>query len=456
MPRSEAKIVAEPLVKKDVKIIGVNSPSIENGGGKFTIALPIHPHPQTREPLGRIMADTPYFVEYEQALDIVRSHPLDAEEELVPLDEAAGRTLASDLTSHVNDPPFDNSAMDGFACYYDGHTTLDSYTIVGQVQAAKDEQHLDVEPGQTVRIMTGAPLPSGCNAIIPIEQTEIDHEHQTVRFLTPPKIHFVRKCGENITKGEIGLPKGTHLGPAQLGMCATMGHDFVSVFKKYTIGILSTGDELKPPGTELEYGEIYESNSYGLAALVRWMGHIPIRYPAVHDSIEALREAMNIASEECDLILTSGGVSMGEFDFVRILLEDEGEVKFWRMKLRPGSPPIFGTWNNTPIFGLPGNPVSSHIVFRMLVAPFLRASHYTNLPAERRTRAKLKTTVKGTKDCLTLRRVILTHTEEGFHAFQPKHQGSGNLDSLSTADGLTMLAPGEFPKIDDWVDVLIL
>ena len=148
-----------------------------------------------------------------------------------------------------------------------------------------------------------------------------------------------------------------------------MGHATVPVFQRLRIAIVSTGDELKSPGEPLSHGEIYESNSYGLAGLVEWSGHTPVRFPAVADTMDELRKALTEAAETCDLILTSGGVSMGEFDYVRRIMEEEGDVHFWRMKIRPGSPPLFGLWNDTPLFGLPGNPVSSHVVFRMLVAP---------------------------------------------------------------------------------------
>ncbi|DAC69313.1 MAG TPA: molybdopterin molybdenumtransferase MoeA, partial [Candidatus Poseidoniales archaeon] len=202
--------------------------------------------------------------------------------------------------------------------------------------------------------------------------------------------------------------------------------------------------------------EIYESNSFGLAGLVKWMGHIPVRYPVVSDTMETLREALEDASESCDIILTSGGVSMGEFDYVRRLMEEEGDVHFWRMKIRPGSPPLFGLWNATPLFGLPGNPVSSHVVFRMLVAPYLRHSLGTDGPQEWIVRAKLCDSVKSTEDCLTLRRIVLRPTEEGMMAYQPRHQGSGNIESMASANGLTLLQPGQSGDAGTWIDVLVL
>jgi len=401
------------------------------------------------------MKDVPYFLPLDEAIQLSLQHKLSRVVEQVPLDEAHQRILAEDLPSKVNDPPFDNSAMDGFAVRFEdtqkAPTTLD---IIATSQAAAGDEQLFVSSGQAVRIMTGAPVPDGANAIIPIEACTIDGELVTLN--QPSKPHFIRKCGENIGEGQVGLEKGCFLSPQSISMCATMGYSSIPVVKKLKIGIISTGDELKPPGEDLSYGEIYESNSYGLSGLVKMLGHIPIRYPAVHDSKDALRTQFDIAAQECDLFLTSGGVSMGEWDFVRKLMKTEGDLVFWRVKIRPGSPPLFGHWKGTPMFGLPGNPVSSHVVFRMLVVPYLRGCLNTTFPYDRIVHARLNTNVRSTKDCLTLRRVTLQSTETGFVANQPKHQGSGNIDSLSSADGLTLLQPGQSGEAGELIQVLLL
>ena len=401
------------------------------------------------------MKEIPYYLPLQEAIDLSLQHKLSNLVEHVPLDEAHQRILAEDLRSTVNDPPFDNSAMDGFAVRYeDTQEAPSTLQIIATSQAAAGNQDLTLSSGQAVRIMTGAPVPEGADAIIPIEACNVEGNRVTLN--QPSKPHFIRKCGENIAEGQVGLEKGCYLTPQSISMCATMGHSTIPVVQRLKIGIISTGDELKSPGEELSYGEIYESNSYGLSGLVKMLGHIPIRYPAVHDSLEALREQFDIAAEECDLFLTSGGVSMGEWDFVRKLMETEGKLVFWRVKIRPGSPPLFGHWKGTPMFGLPGNPVSSHVVFRMLVVPYLRGSLQTNYPHDRIVHARLNTNVRSTKDCLTLRRVTLTSTDEGFIADQPKHQGSGNIDSLSSADGLTLLQPGQSGETGELIQVLLL
>ena len=401
------------------------------------------------------MKQVPYFISLREAITLTLKHKLECSTEHVDLDNAHQRILAADLPSMVNDPPFDNSAMDGFAVRFEDTKVAPSQLeIIATSQAAAGDENLSLTNGQAVRIMTGAPIPIGADAIIPIEACSI--EENTVTLNQPSKPHFIRKCGENIAKDEVGLKQGTYLTPQAISLCATMGHATVPVIERLKIGIISTGDELKSPGDDLDYGEIYESNSYGLSGLVKMLGHIPVRYSAVHDSIDALRKQFDVAAEECDLFITSGGVSMGEWDFVRKLMETEGDIVFWRVKIRPGSPPLFGHWKNTPMFGLPGNPVSSHVVFRMLVVPFLRGSLNTSYPLDRIVHARLQTNVRSTKDCLTLRRVTLRSTIDGFLADQPKHQGSGNIDSLSSADGLTLLQPGQSGDAGELIEVLLL
>ena len=401
------------------------------------------------------MSETPYFISLEEAINIAQSTPIKVETEFVSLDEAHGRILGSDLPSKVNDPPFDNSAMDGFAVRHeDSKEAPTTLAVVATTQAAASDESISISSGEAVRIMTGAPLPQGADAIIPIEACVVEGDSVTLN--QPSKPHFIRRCGENIKEGVVGLKQGSHLSPQSISMCATMGYNQVPVMKKLKIGIISTGDELKSPGEPLSFGEIYESNSYGLSGLVQALGHTPIRYSSVIDSLDDLRAQFNTAASECDLFLTSGGVSMGEWDFVRKLMEEEGDVSFWRVRIRPGSPPLFGHWNGTPMFGLPGNPVSSHVVFRMLVTPYLRSSLQTQFPIDRIVHAKLLTDVRSTNDCLTLRRVTLRSTKEGFLAEQSKHQGSGNIDSLSSADGLTLLQPGQSGKTGEWIEVLLL
>ena len=174
------------------------------------------------------------------------------------------------------------------------------------------------------------------------------------------------------------------------------------------------------------------------------------------DSMDSLRNVLNDASRSCDVILTSGGVSMGEYDYVRKIMEEEGKIKFWRVKLRPGSPPLFGLWNNIPLFGLPGNPVSSHVVFLMLTKPWLMKATGADGPNPQIIRAKLMDSLKSTKDCLTLRRLEIKFTKDGVLAYQPRHQGSGNIESLASADALSLLKPNQSGEIGQEIEVMLV
>ena len=401
------------------------------------------------------MSDTPYFVKLEEAIEISCRTTIKTEIETVVLDESHGRILALDLQSLVDDPAFDNSSMDGFAMRYeDTKNPPQTLDIIGTIQAAGQEDNVVVGPKQAVKIMTGAPIPEGADSILQVELTTTNENKVTLQ--QEGMKHFIRKQGENLLKGSVSITAGTVLTPSRIGLCATMGHSTLPVIKPLKVAIISTGDELILPGEELQRGQIYESNSFGLAGLVKWLGHEPIRINNSGDSIDELRLALDKAAATCDLILTSGGVSMGEWDLVRKIMEDEGDIHFWRVKIRPGSPPLFGTWKDTPIFGLPGNPVSSHVVFRTLVAPWIRNTTSAKGPTELRTFARLASSVKPTKDSLTFRRVSIEMTNEGLVAHQKIHQGSGNIASMALSEGMVVLQPGQEYSIGDTVEVMIL
>ena len=401
------------------------------------------------------MSDTPYFVKLEEAIEISCRTTIKPEIETVVLDESHGRILALDLLSLVDDPAFDNSSMDGFAMRYeDTKNPPQTLDIIGTIQAAGQEDNVVVGPKQAVRIMTGAPIPEGADSILQVELTTTNENKVTLQ--QEGMKHFIRKQGENLLKDSISITAGTILTPSRVGLCATMGHSTLPVIKPLKVAIISTGDELIPPGEELQRGQIYESNSFGLSGLVKWLGHEPIIMNNSGDSIDELRLALDKAASTCDLILTSGGVSMGEWDLVRKIMEDEGEIHFWRVKIRPGSPPLFGKWGRTPIFGLPGNPVSSHVVFRTLVAPWIRNTTSAKGPIEVRAFAQLATAVKSTKDSLTFRRVSIEMTNEGLVAHQKIHQGSGNIASMALSEGMVVLQPGQEYSIGDKVEVMIL
>tara|TARA_B100001123_G_scaffold430784_1_gene551315 strand:- start:146 stop:1378 length:1233 start_codon:yes stop_codon:yes gene_type:complete len=398
-----------------------------------------------------------YFVSLEEAMELSESISILTTEERLPIHDAHNRILSQNISSKVDDPPFDNSSMDGYAVIYSdtvNATTKKPIELeIIETVSAGSSPNKKLTSGYAIKIMTGAPIPEGADSIIMVEKTkEIKNK---VLIFRPSFKNYIRIKGENITKNEVILEKGTHLSPREIGLLATMGHSEIFVIKQLKISIISTGDELIPPGQELSEGQIYESNSYGLEALIRDFGHIPIRHQSVSDTIDNLREELNLASKTSDLIITSGGVSMGDFDLVRKIMEEEGDILFWRVKLKPGSPPLFGTWNDTPIFGLPGNPVSSHVAFQMLIKPWLKFVVGARGPKDTVIKARLLEDIKGTKDRFTLRRIIVENNGEEMVAYIKTHQGSGNLHSMVVANALTLLPPGKNGVENEIIDVLL-
>ena len=378
------------------------------------------------------------FVTIERALEIVRSVPLNREVEQISLDEAHNRILAEDLISKVDDPRFDNSAMDGWAVRSeDEHRTEIGTTAAGDPPTS-------LGPGEAVRIMTGAPMPEGADAIIMVEDG----------LQGQARPHFIRRRAENLAEGEVALNKGQIMTPAAISLAATMGYAMIPVQRKLTVTVISTGDELIPPGEELGEGQIHESNSYGLCALLERIGCTAIRHPVVEDSLEGLRDALN--GVDCDIILTSGGVSMGEFDFVRKLMESEGDPHFWKVAMRPGKPNACGRIFGIPWFGLPGNPVSSAISFLQYVRPALlrmQSASAVFLPV---VDARLSHDVSSREGFLFLLRGVLRFDPAigGYEVRTTGPQGSGIMSSLSRANSLIVvpedrssLAAGEMVRV---------
>jgi len=396
-------------------------------------------------------------VSLERALALASNLNFPRRTETTPLSELNGRILATPLSSKVDDPAFDNSAMDGWAVRTEDCDEDTILQIVGTSRAGGEELP-HVSTGQACRIMTGAPMPPGADAIVMVEDS-VDEGRQ-VRILGPARPGYIRKQGENLQKGQETLPAGTLIGPAEISLIATMGHHEVETVCKPTIAVVSTGDELVQPGIELSPGQIYESNSYGIASLVEKMGASAKRFDVVHDNIEGLRLTLEEAADSCDVILTSGGVSMGKWDLVRRLMEEEGEPLFWKVLIRPGGPPLCGSWKDTPLFGLPGNPVSSHVVFISLVAPWLAgcmgADHELGPRLADRVRVRLSEDIKGAPKKLCMRRIRIEAGEDGLVATTHTHQGSGNIHSMVAHNGLTLLPPDTSGKEGETIDALWL
>ena len=365
-------------------------------------------------------------VTLERALGIALESPFPRRTETVLLEHSAGRLLARDMASKVDDPRFDNSAMDGWAVRKsDCKDTGTVLKIVGTSQAGSSTIP-SVGKGEACSIMTGAPIPPGADAIVIIEDSSTEGERVTING--PARTNYIRNKGENLESGAIALFAGSLLTPAAVSLAATMGHSEVEVVSKPKIAVIGVGDELTPPGETLADGEIFESNTYGIAALIRKMGGSPERFEVIQDTIELLRETLDEAAESCDAIITSGGVSMGKWDIVRALMEDEGDIGFWRVMMRPGGPPLFGSWKGTPIFGLPGNPVSSHVVFTVLVSEWISkcmgADQVTGPRLANRVRVVMEEPLKGAPGKLCLRRISIRQEGDSLVGSTSTHQGS--------------------------------
>lgn len=359
-------------------------------------------------------------------------------DEMVPLSRAEGRTLARSVTSTINLPPFANSSMDGFALRSPDSGPAVRLRVTQHIPAGKFSD-LRVERGEAARIMTGAPLPPGADAVIPFEDvTEEGTDIVLSGAVTSGAC--VRLAGNDLTRGTEVLPAGTLLAAAQLALLAAIGHSEVHVVRQPRVSVLSTGDELVAPGTPLRPGQIYNSNSPMLAAAIREAGGVADILPTAGDDPKDISRAL-IAAEGADLLITSGGASVGDFDYVKEVVGRQGTLDFWRVRLRPGKPLLFGVLGDIPVIGLPGNPTSSLVTFEQFVRPAIRTM--LGLPPMRPT---ISATTRedldnhGGRD--TFFRVRLSFTPDGVEARLAGSQDSAMLLPLATADGL-LLVPAE-------------
>lgn len=290
----------------------------------------------------------------------------------VPLKQALGQIVAADILSPVNVPQHTNSAMDGYAIRGDD-LNRENYTVVAEVMAGHSYDK-PLEAGQTVRIMTGAPVPANADTVIMREQASQDGD--TVTFDTSKGAIIagqnVRLAGEDLAIGEVAIEAGTQITAPELGMVASLGLDSVSIHQPIKVAIFSTGDEVQQPGEEQKQNCIYDSNRYTLFSMLTKIGCEVIDLGIIEDSEAALEATLLRANEKADLILSSGGVSVGDADYIKTVLDKLGQINFWRINMRPGRPLAFGQIKQTPFFGLPGNPVAVMVAFLQFVEPAIR------------------------------------------------------------------------------------
>jgi molybdopterin molybdotransferase len=373
-----------------------------------------------------------------QAIQVVLDRVEQLDEEAVPVEEALGRVLVVPVRAAADVPPFPNSAMDGFAVT--AGPAGRRLRIVGESRAGHPAAET-VEAGTAVRISTGAAMPAGAEAVVPVEQATDEGDQVTVSAEAEPGRH-VRLPGEDLRAGAVVLEAGTRLAPAELGVAVSAGVAKVTCGRRPRVIVLCTGDELREPGATLGPGEIHNSNAVALAGLATRAGADVLAALRVADSLEATRGALAAALKRADVLLLSGGISVGPHDYVKPALAELGvEERFWSVRLQPGKPTWFGQQGRKLVFGLPGNPVSALVTFTLFARPALLALQGGTDDAAR-GEAELGVAVPrhGREQAL---RVRLERREGRLIATPNGPQGSHVLSSMVGADALAMLPPGD-------------
>jgi len=374
--------------------------------------------------------------------------------ETVPLRRTLGRVLAEDVVSGIHIPPDTNAAMDGFA-FRGGDLGDDGSAELTLIGTAWAGHPLDatVGPGQCVRIMTGAPIPPGADSVVMQERTEVDGE--TVVIQSARAGDNVRPAGEDLAPGDLALAAGTRVRPAELGVLASVGRTEAVVWRAPRVALFATGDELHEPGQTLQPGGLYDSNRYTVWGMLERLGmtiddrgHLPDERSAVEASLWA-------ASQDNDVVVTTGGVSVGAADHVAVVLAEQGNVGFWEINMKPGRPLNFGFLGEAVFFGLPGNPVSAMVTFYQFVQPALGAiggrPYRTATTLRARTAAEFPKKPGRTE----YQRAVLGRADDGTPMIERTGaQGSGRLTSMSRANCFAVIpAESNGVAVGDWVDV---
>jgi len=403
--------------------------------------------------------DLPMMLTLEEALERMmdKIHPLGTEE--VSINEADGRVISKALQAGISLPRWDNSSMDGYALQAtDVAGTSSSNPVklkcLGEIPAGSTS-NVKVTSGNCLRIFTGSPMPEGADAVVMQEDTSKDPENPgdiLVKDAVRP-FENVRFRGEDIKEGNPICEPGTRLSPFHVALAAATGTDRCQVHRRPKVGILATGSELCEPGKPLTDGGIYESNRVLIQSLVKRAGCDPVVYPIVKDTLEATCEALSKAAEACDAIVTSGGVSVGDYDFIKPAIESLGGViDFWRIRIKPGKPLVFGDIQSKPLFGLPGNPVSATVTFTILVHPALIRLGGEKAFTNSITRGVLSETLENPGDRRLY--VRMQQDAEGKLSKSGTNQASHALKSLAASDGL--VAVPEASKLEAGEEVSLV
>ncbi len=390
-------------------------------------------------------------VEQARARILVKFQPIKTEK--ISLSQAAGRILAVDIVAADDLPLFNNSSMDGFALRaVDSSQAAPASPVTLSVVAdipAGSTPKVSLALGEAARIMTGAQLPDGADAVVPVEDTDFNHREAGSQAPTQVQITRSLKQGENVRPrgmdvhaGDIVLSKGKRINPQSAGILAMLGFSEVEVFKIPRVALLSSGDELLAVDAPLEPGKIRDSNSYMLAALIESTNAEVLRLGIAKDTRDSVTQLIEQAvAQNADLIISSAGVSVGAFDYVKEVVESNGELDFWRVNMRPGKPLAFGNYKNIPFIGLPGNPVSAFVGFEVFVRETI--GRLSGIADENRRTIRVRCEAEILSDGReSYLRAVIGENEAGYVAKLTGHQGSGNLLSLVQADALLIIPAG--------------
>ncbi|MGC9334949.1 MAG: gephyrin-like molybdotransferase Glp [Anaerolineae bacterium] len=377
------------------------------------------------------------------------------ESERVPLLEAAERVLAETVAADRDIPPVTNAAMDGYAVRcVDMVGDAVRLRVVGQV-AAGHEADVAVGPVEAVRIMTGAPVPQGADTVVPFECTRVEGD-QVVILEPPSPNENVRQAGEDVRAGQVVLEPGKVLRPQEIGMLAALGRLEVAVIRRPRVAILGTGDEVVPPAQTPGASQIRDANSHMVAAQVQRYGGVPMILGVAHDQEKLVRQGMRQARQrKVDLIITSGGVSVGDFDLVKQVMDAEGEMHFWSLNMKPGRPMAFGDIDGIPLLGLPGNPVAAMLSTELYARPaLLKMQGFTDW-SRTTVWARLTEPIERKDGRRHYLRVALQETGGRCEATLTGDQGSGILNSLVQADGLAVI-PEDVHRLPEGSEVEVV
>ncbi len=352
------------------------------------------------------------------------------------LAEAGGRVLAEDLEASAPLPGFDYSAMDGYAVHSGAFLGIGPWAFVLRGESRAGAAAPPLAPNSVCRVFTGAPIPGGADAVV--MQEEVTRDGELARFTALPATGaHIRRRGEDLAEGAMALKRGTRLNPFQIGLAAAVDRSELLVARRPRVTILCTGEELRSPGTPAVPGSIPDSNGPSLAALVASAGGAPNVASRIGDDMAATEQALRAALKGSDVLITVGGVSVGEHDLVRAALSTVGaQLDFWKVAVRPGKPLVFGRFEQTLILGLPGNPVSAQLTFALFGMPLLRAMQGDRRPLPPRGQARLQSALRHTPGRTGFYRAQL----QGDLAVTAANQASGSAASLALADAL-LIAP---------------